>query len=67
MERTPFWNVMFYLGVLVIVVIAVFPFYYAVLTSFESGTANFRPNLLPEAFSGAASTEPGSLAPSTVG
>ncbi|WP_368344684.1 carbohydrate ABC transporter permease [Pelagovum sp. HNIBRBA483] len=51
MERTPFWNVMFYLGVLVIVVIAVFPFYYAVLTSFESGTAIFRPNLLPEAFS----------------
>ena len=51
MERTPFWNVMFYLGVLVIVVIAVFPFYYAVLASFESGTAIFRPNLLPEAFS----------------
>ncbi|MBO6853681.1 MAG: carbohydrate ABC transporter permease [Marivivens sp.] len=51
MERTPFWNVMFYLGVLVIVVIAVFPFYYAVLTSFETGTAIFRPNLLPEAFS----------------
>lgn len=51
MERTPFWNVMFYLGVLLIVVIAVFPFYYAVMTSFETGTAIFRPNILPEAFS----------------
>ena len=51
MERTPFWNVMFYLGVVLIVVVSVFPFYYAVMTSFETGTAIFRPNILPEAFS----------------
>ena len=51
MERTPFWNAMFYVGVFLIVVISVFPFYYAVMTSFETGTAIFRPNILPEAFS----------------
>jgi trehalose/maltose transport system permease protein len=45
-----FWNVMFYFAVVVIVVVAVFPFYYAVLTSFESGTAIFRVNYLPESF-----------------
>ena len=50
-ERTPFWNVMFYLGVLLIVIIAVYPFYYAVLSSFETGTALFEPNLLPEQLS----------------
>lgn len=51
MERSPFWNVMFYIGVVLIVVIAVFPFYYAILSSFETGTAIFSPNILPEAFS----------------
>jgi trehalose/maltose transport system permease protein len=45
-----FWNVMFYIGVVLIVLIAVFPFYYAILTSFESGTAIFRVNYLPESF-----------------
>lgn len=45
-----FWNVLFYIAVALIVVIAVFPFYYAVLTSFESGTAIFRINYLPESF-----------------
>ena len=38
-------------AVLLIVIIAVFPFYYAVITSFETGTAIFKPNLLPEMFS----------------
>ncbi|MFW8637533.1 carbohydrate ABC transporter permease [Cribrihabitans pelagius] len=51
MERSPFWNVMFYIGVALIVLIAVFPFYYAVMSSFETGTAIFSPNILPEAFS----------------
>lgn len=51
MERTPFWNIMFYIGIILIVVISVFPFYYAVMTSFETGTAIFRPNFLPEVFS----------------
>lgn len=45
-----FWNGMFYLAVVLICLIAVFPFYYAILTSFESGTAIFRVNYLPEAF-----------------
>ncbi|MFW8596304.1 carbohydrate ABC transporter permease [Cribrihabitans neustonicus] len=51
MERSPFWNVMFYIGVALIVLTAVFPFYYAVMSSFETGTAIFSPNILPEAFS----------------
>ena len=42
---------MFYAGVFAIVIIAVFPFYYAVMTSFETGTAIFKPNILPEMFS----------------
>jgi len=41
----------FYALVTVIVVIAVFPFYYAILTSLESGTAIFRVNYLPQSFS----------------
>jgi trehalose/maltose transport system permease protein len=39
--------VLFYLAVVLIVVVAVFPFYYAVLTSLESGTAIFEVNYLP--------------------
>ncbi|RYG92900.1 carbohydrate ABC transporter permease [Loktanella sp. IMCC34160] len=50
MERTLLQNILFYFGVVVIVVIAVFPFYYAVMTSFETGTAIFKPNFLPESF-----------------
>ncbi|WP_343079934.1 carbohydrate ABC transporter permease [Ostreiculturibacter nitratireducens] len=42
-----FKKVMFYLAVAVIVIVAVFPFYYAILTSFESGTAYFIVNYLP--------------------
>src|SRR3954449_12150626 len=41
----------FYLLVLVIVVIAVFPFYYAVITSLKSGTALFRIDYWPTSFS----------------
>ncbi|NBQ26944.1 MAG: carbohydrate ABC transporter permease [Rhodobacteraceae bacterium] len=51
MPTTPFWRFMFYVGVFAIVIIAVFPFYYAVMTSFETGTAIFKPNILPEMFS----------------
>jgi len=43
----------FYALVAVIVAVAVFPFYYAILTSLESGTALFRVNYLPESFSAA--------------
>jgi trehalose/maltose transport system permease protein len=41
----------FYLLVAVIVLFAIFPFYYAILTSFETGTALFDVNYLPESFS----------------
>src|SRR5690606_22833861 len=42
---------LFYLLVLVIVVVSVFPFYYAILTSFKSGTDLFRINYWPTSFS----------------
>ncbi len=38
---------LFYLAVVLIVVVAVFPFYYAILTSFKSGTALFEVNYFP--------------------
>ena len=37
----------FYLAVVVIVVVAVFPFYYAIITSFKTGTSLFEVNYLP--------------------
>ena len=43
--------VAFYTLVAVIVVISVFPFYYAILTSLKSGTAIFRVNYFPVDFS----------------
>jgi trehalose/maltose transport system permease protein len=43
-------TISFYLVVLLIVVIAVFPFYYAILTSFKTGTALFEVNYLPRQF-----------------
>ncbi len=42
---------LFYLLVLVIIVFAVFPFYYAILTSFKTGTALFQINYWPTSFS----------------
>lgn len=41
---------LFYLAVVVIVVVAVFPFYYAIITSLKSGTALFQVNYLPTEF-----------------
>lgn len=41
----------FYLLVAVIVFVSIFPFYYAILTSFKSGTALFEVNYLPVHFS----------------
>lgn len=41
----------FYLAVVVIVVFAVFPFYYAILTSFKQGPDLFRITYWPESFS----------------
>ena len=42
---------LFYLLVAFIVVVSVFPFYYAILTSFKSGTALFQVNYWPTSFS----------------
>lgn len=48
------WNlvktVLFYGLVIVIVVVAVFPFYYAIITSLKTGTALFEINYLPTSF-----------------
>ena len=41
---------MFYVAVILICFIAVFPFYYAVVTSFKSGTAIFQVSYLPDSF-----------------
>ena len=43
-------NGLFYLAVVVIVVVAVFPFYYAIITSFKTGTALFEVNYWPTEF-----------------
>lgn len=50
MKPSLFKTIAFYSAVVVIVVIAVFPFYYAILTSFETGTAIFEVNYLPISF-----------------
>src|SRR5262245_42713258 len=42
---------LFYLLVAAIVTYAVFPFYYAIVTSLKTGTALFRPDLFPFAWS----------------
>ena len=44
-------NISFYALVALIVLIAVFPFYYAILTSFASGTGIFRVSYVPVSFS----------------
>jgi trehalose/maltose transport system permease protein len=44
-------NIAFYALVVVIVVFAVFPFYYAVVTSFATGTEIFKVNYWPTSFS----------------
>lgn len=44
------WNLCFYGFVVVIVVFAIFPFYYAIVTSFASGTTLFEVNYWPKHF-----------------
>jgi trehalose/maltose transport system permease protein len=44
-------NVLFYALLLVIIVVSVFPFYYAIITSFKSGTALFEVTYWPTQFS----------------
>jgi len=43
-------NVAFYLVVALIVIVSVFPFYYAIITSFKTGTALFEINYWPTSF-----------------
>ena len=43
-------NIGFYALVVVIVVFSIFPFYYAIVTSFATGTALFEANYFPKAF-----------------
>ena len=43
----------FYFAVVLIVVVAVFPFYYAIITSFKTGTALFEVNYWPKSSTGA--------------
>ncbi|MFC3181055.1 carbohydrate ABC transporter permease [Cypionkella sinensis] len=43
-------NVGFYALVVVIVIFSIFPFYYAIVTSFATGTALFEANYFPKAF-----------------
>lgn len=50
MKPSIFKTIAFYSAVVLIVVVAVFPFYYAILTSFETGTAIFEVNYLPISF-----------------
>ena len=47
MKSHPFWRVALYLAAALVVVVSVFPFVYAVSTSFKSGSALFEPVLLP--------------------
>lgn len=42
-------TILFYIAVIAIVVISVFPFYYAIITSFKSGTELFKPTYWPAA------------------
>ena len=44
-------NVLFYALLLVIIVVSIFPFYYAIITSFKSGTALFEVSYWPSHFS----------------
>jgi trehalose/maltose transport system permease protein len=47
-QPTLFGRLAFGATVIAIIVYAVFPFYYAILTSFETGTALYEPNYLPK-------------------
>lgn len=50
MSKKWYWRVGFYLLVAAIVLFSVFPFYYAILTSFKSGSALFEVEYFPSVF-----------------
>lgn len=45
-----FWRVLFYIFVVAVVVVSVFPFYYAIVTSFATGSALFEIHYWPASF-----------------
>jgi trehalose/maltose transport system permease protein len=49
-KKTLFNKIAFYAIVMVIVLVSVFPFYYAILTSFKTGTDLFKVNYFPSSF-----------------
>ena len=51
MKKAWFWRAALYLVAALIVVESVFPFLYAVATSFKTGSALFDPHLWPRSFS----------------
>lgn len=51
MHASTFWKICLYLVAALVVCISVFPFVYAVTTSFKSGSALFDPSLWPAAWS----------------
>lgn len=50
MSKKWYWRVGFYFLVVAIVLFSVFPFYYAILTSFKSGSALFEVEYFPSVF-----------------
>ena len=51
MKKIAFWRVALYLAAALVVVESVFPFVYAVATSFKTGSALFDPHMLPSSIS----------------
>lgn len=51
MNRSPAWRAALYLAAILLVLESVFPFVYAVATSFKTGSALFEPRLLPSSVS----------------
>jgi len=51
MKTAWYWRLALYTAATIVVVISVFPFIYALSTSFKSGSALFEPTLWPTSFS----------------
>ena len=51
MQKIGFWRVALYVAAALVVVESVFPFVYAVATSFKTGSALFEPHMLPSSIS----------------
>ena len=51
MKAAWYWRVALYAAAAVVVIVSVFPFVYAISTSFKSGSALFDPSLWPKTVS----------------